>query len=118
MPVETDADREAFVNASEFAVAVAYTVTATGEVYTFASDGITPLAGIFDNAFTDLFHTNDGPGISTTAPILHIRDIDIPNGGVGGENCDTLVVQGKSYYVRDFNPDGTGFTVLKLEAVT
>lgn len=117
MPVESDQDREAFLSASEFAVAVAYTVTATRATYIYSIDGITPITGIFDDNYNDPFGGLTSPGISTTKPRILMRAIDIPAMATAGDSAatDTILINGVVYYVRDFNPDGTGMTTLQLE---
>jgi hypothetical protein len=108
MPVETAADRAAFVSIADFGVAASYTHGATTAT----------VAGIFD-ATAALVADGDGlggdfagPGVLTSRPALTVTAASLPAGAGEG---DAVTVEGVDYQVAEFRPDGTGMVVLILE---
>jgi len=66
-----------------------------------------PVKGKFDRAWAEAL-----PGITTTQPRFGLRSEDAQNATL----ASTLVVGGETFQVRSVEPDGTGWTVLTLEA--
>lgn len=52
-------------------------------------------------------------GMTTTAPVLHLPDADVPAQPVGQQ----VSINGKAYEVQDYQPDGGGWTLLILEVL-
>lgn len=102
MPVETAADRAAFL--ADFGLTAAYTP---------AGAGATTLTGIFDNDWLDL-DVEGEVGVASRSPRLVCRTSDLSDAG-GSPNDATLVIAGVTYKIRVEKPDGTGMTELKLE---
>lgn len=86
-------DLQAFFSVDEFAVPA----TLAGA----------PVVGIFDNSYADAFGA-----IAMRGPIFRLRTVDAASATVG----TALVVDGTDYRVTSVQPDGTGVTVLVLEA--
>lgn len=111
MAVETDADRLTFLSTDEFAVTVTYTP---------AGLSARLITAIFDNGHIAV-DINGDVTVSSRIPRLTCRTSDLVNGGtVGGEDdgtVDLFVVDGDSYAGRDVMPDGTGISVVVLEAL-
>jgi hypothetical protein len=64
---------------------------------------------IFDRAHIE------AQGVSASAPVVTALDSDITAQGVVS-NVSQLAVRGHTYTVRDIQPDGTGMSLLILEA--
>ena len=96
MAVESDADREVFVDPDAF-----------GQPVTVGGNSIN---AIFDNdyALVDL----DGVTLESLSPVLHCRTIDVPSVAQG----DAAIVNSVNYTVAEVRPDGTGMTLLRLRA--
>lgn len=62
---------------------------------------------IFDNAYQDVLFA------AGTAPALHCATADVANVDRG----DSVDIEGDAYTVAEIKPDGTGMSVLILEAV-
>lgn len=99
-PVESDADRESFFNEDEFA------------------DRVDTDAGHFFGNF-DAAHAKaafEAVEFSSRSPELECSTAD-------AERCDVTVrgkrlqIKGKNYTVREYQPDGTGTSVIILDAV-
>lgn len=103
MAIETDAEREIFLNADEFGVTVAYRKKGTATDLT--------LTGIFD-AEHSVGAIGEGLEIASVAPQVLLRTSDLPSGAGDG---DSVTIDSVAYRVRFKEPDGTGMTVLKLE---
>lgn len=88
------ADRAVFTNRDEFGV----DVTING----------TPARGLFDNEYVDLNALTGG--VEATGPALTVRDEDAEAAAHG----TSVVIAGTTYKIRGKQPDGTGFTLLKL----
>lgn len=97
MAVESAADRSTFVNPDEFAVTATY--------------GLLSVDGIFDNPYV-LAAFGGQVGVTSSNPTFLAPTANLP----GINNGDTLVIGGSTYTVRDVQHDGTGFTLLELEA--
>lgn len=104
MAVESAADRAVFVNTDDFGVASSYTLAAGGSAST--------INGIFDNQYAEIEVEVD-IGVASTGPAFTCRTADLPTGYGPG---DSIVISGTTYKVRVVKSDGTGMTVLKLEA--
>lgn len=75
-----------------------------------ATLGGTAVVGVFDNAYQA---GGAGQwGIATTQPHLTLATAQVPTNPVG----QAVVVAGGSYVVVTHEPDGTGISVLTLEA--
>ena len=83
-------------NAADFFVDFGATATKSG----------VPVAGIFDAAYADTFDMIGG-----NSPVFRC----LASAGVARGN--TLVINGTSYNVTITEPDGTGMTLCRLEAV-
>ena len=102
MGVETDVDRLQFLDLDEFAVEAAYTPLA---------GGTSTIKVIFDAAANEI-DLGLQVAIASAAPQVVVRTSDLSNGGRQGE---TFVIEGVTYKAVDVSPDGTGFSVVKLE---
>lgn len=100
MGVETAADRAAFFNLNDWAVEGRY----RNRGRTFK------IVGIFDNPFVAV-DVAEAP-FTSSVPTFHVATAALP---CRIENGDTLFVNDSPYVVRDFQHDGTGVTVLRLE---
>ena len=83
-------------NAADFFVDFGATATKSGVA----------VAGIFDSAYTAAFDMIAGSG-----PVFRCAS------SAGVVRGDTLVINGTSYTVTVTEPDGTGMTLCRLEAV-
>lgn len=109
MPVETAADRAAFLDAEEFGVEATYAVSggATGTV-----------AGIFDDptTFADI---GDRASSQDSRPTFYCREADLPAGAAGG-NDDTMSLThpvslgALTFKVLTIEPDGQGMALLAM----
>lgn len=104
MPVESAADRAAFLDADEFGVTSSFT---------HAGGTAVEIAGIFDNDYLDL-EVEGEVGVASRSPRFVCRTADLDDAG-GANDGDSLVVSGVTYKVRIVKPDGTGMSELKLE---
>jgi len=115
MPVESAADRLAFLSAGTF-----------GETATYTPSGGSPapgIPGIFNEAFlSDIARDSDGPTANDTQPTFTCRAADLPAGAVGGDAGDTLALAATethpavTYRVAEIRPDGAGMALLILAA--
>lgn len=96
MPVESAADRLAFLDTDE------HGVTATW--------GAASVPGIFDNEFTAIDGLGLPVAVDSAMPRFTCRTADV-DGITGG---DPVTINGTGYTVRSVQPDGTGMTVLVL----
>lgn len=71
-------------------------------------NGTTTISGLFDN-----FYFDPMGNIAEGSDPRFLVDTDAV---VGIDQGDTLVIGSTTYKVRGKEPDGTGFTLLKLEA--
>lgn len=100
MAVESAADRAAFFNLGDWAVRGRY--RNRGRLY--------DVVGIFDNSFAAV-DVAEAP-FSSSVPTFHLATGSLP---CRIQNGDTLFVNDAQYVVRDFQNDGTGMTMLRLE---
>ena len=101
MPVESAADRAAFVNPDEFGLAATYALAAGGN---------TSLSGIFDEILAE--GAGGNPGLATKVPDFLVRTADLP---VGAKAGDRLTVGSRTFRVVNLlDPDGSGMTSIKL----
>ena len=102
MPIETDDDRRLFVQADDFAVAVAWV----------HADGTAHLPAIFDEDYQLVTSAYLDGGAEGATPQIHACGADIPAaGGLG----DTVTVRGRQFSVVEIKPDGTGMAVVRLQ---
>jgi hypothetical protein len=116
MPVETAADRLAFVNSDEFACEVSYTPVGGGPARA--------IAGIFDSDYLAI-DVGGEVEAATRHPRISCRVDDLTLGGkeddsfvitAGQLEAAGLDVKGAgTYLVKLVQPDGTGFADLTLE---
>lgn len=102
MAVETDDERAIFFGIDDFGTAATYTPTG-GEA--------TTVNGIFER---DYAAVNAGGAIdfAITSPAFQCRTSDVSSAAEG----DAIVIGGVNYTVRVVMDDGTGLTMLQLEA--
>lgn len=106
MPVESAADRAAFVNADEFG---------TSAVYRPADADAVTLNGVFDEPTEQRF---DGPGINVGVPTFLVRTADLPEEAAPGDHtADRITIGARTFAPREQAPDGTGMTLLTLEEI-
>lgn len=101
MAVETAADRAIFFAVADFGVAATYRRNSTDST----------VNGIFDNEFVQV-EVAEVP-YDSTEPVFYCRTADLPSGYTVG---DRLTVDSVYYTIREFQPDGTGVSKLRLEA--
>jgi hypothetical protein len=65
---------------------------------------------IFDNEFV-VGYSNTGAEIATTEPQIQVLSSNVPTSAIG----KTVVVDSKNYVIKSNQPDGTGWSLLKLE---
>lgn len=108
MAIETDEDRLLFVDPDEFGAAAIWT----------SASGTKPAVNcIFDDTFIalaagDIDFTQEGGRVQIT-----IRTCDVPADADHGDavqvSSDVLGV--KTFKVLEFQPDGTGFSIVRLQ---
>lgn len=102
MPVESAADRAAFVSTNDFGASIIYTAEGQSAV---------TLSGIFDNEY--LLQPVEGmeTGAESATPKITCRTADLPADAAVG---DELTVDGVDYAVVELMPDGTGMSEIRL----
>ena len=102
MAVESAADRAIFFDVDDFGTAATYT-----------PDGgsASTVNGIFDNDFIEV-DAGGGVGVALQQPRFQCRTADVASAAEG----DAIVISAVNYTVRIVQDDGTGMTVLVLEA--
>lgn len=116
MPVETAADRLAFIETDDFAVEATYTPVSGGASST--------VLGIFDSS-AEVIELDGEAAVQSRRPRFLCRVDDLTN---GGKESDQLVLSSSqllaagldtnaagTYLVRVVQPDGTGMVELILE---
>ncbi len=98
MAVESATDRANFLDVDAFGVAATY-------------NGVTTVNGVFENEFFEAIAGATVP-IESAQALFTCRTADVPS----ATHADTLVISGSSYIVVGVQPDGTGMTILILEA--
>lgn len=109
MPVETDADRLAFLDDDEFGVVARWT----------SAGGSVDLPAIFDAEYQLLTVPLIDGGAEGTGPQILCRDADVP-ADAAHDDAVTLrpdTAKAKAYSVVEFKPDGTGMTTVRLQEV-
>jgi hypothetical protein len=91
---------------------------AFGEPVTYRRSGHPdhPMSGIFDESY-EIVTLIEGAENSTVSPALTITDADLPEGAEVAQR-DRFVIGGRSYRVRDVQPQGGGETLLLLNEVS
>jgi hypothetical protein len=102
MAVETDIERAVFVFADDFGVSATYTPS--------GGQGV-QISGIFDDGHEEV-DAGGGVPFSITQPQFHTLTSNVSSAAEG----DTLTIDGVVYTIRVVMPDGTGMTMLQLEA--
>ena len=102
MAVETSTERAIFLSTSDFGQ------TAT---YTPSGGSSSTINGIFDNG-DGLVDLGGSVGVTSDDPQFSCRTSDVSSASEG----DALVTGSVNYTVRDVIDDGTGMTILMLEA--
>jgi len=102
MAIEGDTERAIFFDTSDFGISATYTPDG-GSAAT--------VSGILDKDFA-LADLGGGVGVASADPRFVCRTSDVASAAGG----DTLVAGGITYTVRAVEDDGTGVTVLVLEA--
>lgn len=102
MAVETAADRLSFFDTEEFGVDASYQVSG-GESAT--------LKGIFDSPHFSvrLEHAD----VSDDRPSFFSRASDLPV-GASADGADEITIEGTTYKVATFEPDGQGMILMRL----
>lgn len=103
MALEDADDRAAFLDTDEFAEAGSYTLAAGGDPAT--------VNGIYDGPHAAQ-NLGGGVELSASDPSFLCRSADLPSGSAKN---DTLVVEAGTFLVKVLEPDGSGFTVIKLK---
>lgn len=104
MPVETDDDRRLFVQDDDFAVPVLWA----------HSGGMAHFYAIFDADYQLLSSAFLDAGVEGASPQIHACSADLPPAAAQG---DGVTVAGGSYRVVEIKPDGTGMTIVRLQAM-
>lgn len=102
MPVESAADRAAFVSADDFGVAATWV----------SAGGSATVNGIFDAEYQLLTTALLDEGQEGATPVLHCRTADIPADAAHG---DTVTIDSTDYTAVEFKPDGTGMSLVRLQ---
>ncbi|MHB0784431.1 head-tail joining protein [Bradyrhizobium sp. 5.13L] len=107
MPIETAADRLAFLGVDEFGAEGSYAPAAGG--------GATTIAGIFDrpSISADL---NQVASIDAR-PTFYCRHADLPAGADGDAGDQLTVAAVGAFEVVSIEPDGQGMALLRLGAL-
>lgn len=106
MPVESAADRAAFLNPDEFGVTMTWALGDGSSV---------DIDAYFDEPSERIF---DGPGITTAAPSIVVRTADVPEGATFGEHTpDRITIGERTFVPRTNEPDSTGMTTVMLEEI-
>lgn len=69
-------------------------------------------AATFDGIFNKEYFTEEGGQVGTASsePMLYVRSTNV--NGIAEE--DEITIDGDSYFVEDFEPDGTGVTMIRV----
>jgi hypothetical protein len=101
MPVETDADRAAFLNANEFGEAITWTVGATPSTLT-----VVPYAGSLR------IERDEGLAVLLSNAAFTCRSADVP---VGAGKGDAVTFRGTACAVESIEADGAGMSLVRLK---
>jgi hypothetical protein len=102
MAVETDTERAIFFGIDDFGTAATYTPS--------GGSGVT-INGIFEKDF-EAIDVGGSVAFAATSPTFHCRTSDVSTAAEG----DTLAIGSDNYIIRVVMDDGTGLTMLQLEA--
>ncbi|KQY71347.1 hypothetical protein ASD52_06610 [Ensifer sp. Root142] len=110
MGIETDADRLLFLDLDEFGATV---------IWTSASGTKPPVGCIFDDTFVaisagELEFTQEGGRVQVT---MRTRDVPGDAEHEDGVTVSSDILGSKSFRVVEFQPDGTGMTIVRLMEV-
>jgi len=95
-------------------IAAFFRTTGHGVEATYTHGGAaTTLNGIMDRDYYGVDPVGRA-GVTSSQPRFTCATADLPSGAAAG---DTITVAGSSYTVRVVEPDGTGVTMLILEAI-
>ncbi|MEX3009003.1 hypothetical protein [Hoeflea sp. TYP-13] len=110
MPVESEADRAAFLDVDEHGVSA--TITASG-----ASPVTIP--GIFDEGYSLLADGDGSEGVSSAEPTLLVQSSLLPSVSlIGATMAATILETARAFTIVEPKPDGTGMTELRLHETT
>ncbi|KQW62864.1 MULTISPECIES: hypothetical protein [unclassified Ensifer] len=107
MAIETDADRLLFLDEDEFGASIVWT----------SASGSKPAAScIFDDTFValsagELEFTQEGGRVQVT---MRTRDVPGDAEHEDGATVSSEMLGSKAFRVVEFQPDGTGMTVVRL----
>ncbi|WLR92177.1 head-tail joining protein [Shinella zoogloeoides] len=108
MPIENDEDRLLFIDPDEFGATA---------VWMSQSGAHPPVSCIFDDSFIalaagDIEVTQEGGRVQIT-----LRTSDVPADGDHKDAVEVAsdVIGVKTFTVLEFQPDGTGFSVVRLQ---
>jgi len=101
VPVESAADRAAFVNPDEFGLAATYTLAAGGQ---------STVNGVFDEAAAEGVDRN--AALAARTVMFECRTADLPSGAAAG---DTVTVGARKFRVIEIGPDQDGMTDVALD---
>lgn len=107
MPVETDADRLAFLDDDEYGVVARWT----------SAGGSVDLPAIFDADYQLLTVPLLDGGAEGSGPQILLRSSDVP-ADAAHEDAITLhpgTAKAATYRVVEIKPDGTGMTTVRLQ---
>lgn len=103
MPVESAADRLAFLNPDEFGIEGVYQTRAGASA---------TIAGVHNAGTISVGFSGASASTDVSATFV-CRSADLPAGAIG-EAGDSLTIDGTRYAVADLEPDGLGMTRLIL----
>lgn len=101
MPVESAADRAAFVNPDDFGMAATYTLAAGGQ---------STVNGIFSEEIAE--GTASNRSLATAVPTFLCRTADLPSGAKAGDRLTVASRQLRVVALHD--PGATGMTEIHL----
>lgn len=82
-----------------------------------AIDGtLSAINGVFDEAYLEIIPTDDGSAISSLSPVCGVQSSSLPNSPKQKDRL-TRIKTGKTYIVKDVQPDGHGHVLLFLNLV-
>lgn len=102
MAVESAADRAIFLDADEFGIEAEWEIP---------GEWPSTVKGIFDNDYLAV-DLEANVAVASRDPRLLCATADLPEGHGAG---DTVTIDEVVYKARNFEPDGTGMTVVQLE---
>lgn len=110
MPVETDADRAAFLDVDEFGAVASWSVGGNPPV---------DIPCIFDDDYLLLQAGDFDAGQEGSQPRILVRSSDVPAGAGHGDaiTVTSEVIPGgaASFVLVEMQPDGTGMSTMRLQ---